>query len=75
VPGGVTFTIEAQGNSPDAVYVHRASLDGRAVAGNLIDHAAIMKGGMLHFEMASSAGLAGTLEAPLSAIIHPGRPT
>jgi predicted alpha-1,2-mannosidase len=55
VPGGVTFTIEAQGNAPDAVFVRRASLDGKTVTGNLIDHAAIMKGGTLHFEMASSA--------------------
>ena len=55
VPGGVTFTIEAQGNAPDAVFVRRASLDGKNVAGNLIDHAAIKKGGTLHFEMASSA--------------------
>ena len=55
VPGGVTFTIEAQGNAPDAVFVRRASLDGKTVAGNLIDHAAIMKGGTLHFEMASNA--------------------
>ena len=56
VPGGVTFTIEAQGNAPDAMFVRRASLDGKTIAGNLIDHAAIMKGGTLHFEMASSAG-------------------
>jgi predicted alpha-1,2-mannosidase len=55
VPGGVTFTIEAPGNAPDAVFVRRASLDGKTVAGNLIDHAAIMKGSTLHFEMESSA--------------------
>jgi putative alpha-1,2-mannosidase len=55
VPGGVTFTVEAQENGPEAVFVRSASLDGKTVAGNLIDHAAIMKGGTLHFEMASSA--------------------
>ncbi len=59
VPGGVTFTIEAQGNTPDAVFVRRASLQGKAVTGNLLDHAAIMKGGTLRFEMASSAKSGG----------------
>jgi putative alpha-1,2-mannosidase len=54
VPGGVTFTIEAQGNTPDAVFVRRATLDGKPVSGSLVDHAAIMKGGTLRFEMASS---------------------
>jgi predicted alpha-1,2-mannosidase len=51
--GGVTFTVEAPGNGPDAVFVRRASLDGKALAGNLIDHAAMVKGGTLRFEMAS----------------------
>jgi predicted alpha-1,2-mannosidase len=55
VPGGATFTVEAQGNAPDAVFVRRASLDGKAVAGNVIDHAAVMRGGTLRFEMASNA--------------------
>ena len=49
VTAGVTFTIEAQGNAPDKVFVSRASLDGNTLAGNLIDHAAIMKGGTLRF--------------------------
>jgi predicted alpha-1,2-mannosidase len=54
LPEGATFSIEAQGNASDAVYVRRASLDGKAV-GSVIEHADIMKGGTLHFEMASSA--------------------
>src|SRR3984885_702067 len=54
LPEGATFTIEAQENAPNAVYVRRASLDGKAVVGS-VDHAAIMKGGTLHFEMASTA--------------------
>jgi putative alpha-1,2-mannosidase len=62
VPGGVTFTIEASGNTPDAVFVHRASLDGKAVAGSLLDHAAIMKGGTLRFEMTSSAKPGGNAQ-------------
>jgi putative alpha-1,2-mannosidase len=59
VTGGVTFTVEAQGNAPDKVFVSRVSLDGNALAGNVIDHAAIVKGGTLRFEMASAANLGG----------------
>ncbi len=59
VTGSVTFTIEAQGNTPDAVYVRRASLQGKAVTGNLIGHAAIMKGGTLRFEMTSNSKSGG----------------
>ena len=60
VSGGVTFTIEAQGNTPDAVFVRRASLQGKTVVGNLLDHSAIMKGGTLRFEMASIATPGGS---------------
>ncbi len=38
--GGVTFTVDAQGNSPDAVYVQSVSLAGQALTGNRINHAA-----------------------------------
>jgi predicted alpha-1,2-mannosidase len=55
LPSRATFTIEAQGNAPDEVFVRRASLDGQAVTGNVIDHSAVTKGGTLHFEMASHA--------------------
>ena len=55
VPGGVTFTIEAQGNTPDAVFVRRTSLDGNEILGGVIEHAAIVRGGTLRFEMASRA--------------------
>jgi putative alpha-1,2-mannosidase len=41
-----------------AVLVSR-SLDGNAVGGSVIDHAAIMKGGTLRFEMASKTNLVG----------------
>jgi predicted alpha-1,2-mannosidase len=53
VPGGVTFTIEAKGNTPDTVFVRRASLEGKPLLGNTLDHAAILRGGTLLFEMAS----------------------
>ena len=56
VPGGVTFTIKAKGNTPDTVFVRRASLGGRPLLGNIIDHAAILRGGTLLFEMASQPG-------------------
>jgi putative alpha-1,2-mannosidase len=52
---GVTFTIDAQGNSPDAVFVRGVSLAGEALTGNRINHSALMKGGALHFEMATKA--------------------
>jgi predicted alpha-1,2-mannosidase len=58
VTAEVTFTIEAQENAPDKVFVGRASLDGNALAGNVIDHAAIMRGGLLGFEMASHSTFA-----------------
>jgi putative alpha-1,2-mannosidase len=56
LPGGVTFTIEARGNAPDTVFVRRASLEGRPLTGNILDHAAILRGGTLLFVRASKAG-------------------
>jgi predicted alpha-1,2-mannosidase len=56
VPGGATFTIEAKGNTADTVFVRRASQGGRPLLGNIIDHAAILRGGSLLFEMASQPG-------------------
>jgi predicted alpha-1,2-mannosidase len=61
VPGGVTFNVEAPGNTPSTLFVRRTSLDGQDVTNNLLSHAAIMKGGTLRFEMTSSniSGRAG----------------
>ncbi len=56
VPGGVTFTVEAKGNTADTVFVRRVSLEGKPISGSVIDHAAILSGGTLRFEMASQAG-------------------
>jgi predicted alpha-1,2-mannosidase len=56
VPGGVAFTIEAKGNTPDTVFVRRVSLGGKPLLGNTIDHAAILRGGTLLFEMTSQPG-------------------
>jgi putative alpha-1,2-mannosidase len=65
VPGGITFTIQAKGNTPDTVFVRRATLEGKPLPGNTLDHAAIVRGGTLLFEMASQPGTsqkAGTSE-------------
>jgi putative alpha-1,2-mannosidase len=56
LPGGITFTIEAKGNTPDTVYVRRATLEGKPLPGNTLNHAAIVRGGTLLFEMASQPG-------------------
>jgi predicted alpha-1,2-mannosidase len=52
-PRGVTFTVEAQGNDPDAVFFRRATLDGKPLLGNIINHADLIRGGTLHCEMTS----------------------
>ncbi len=57
LPGGVTFTVVGQGNAPDAMFVKRAALDGKDLNGNVIEHDAVVKGGTLHFEMASNRNL------------------
>jgi predicted alpha-1,2-mannosidase len=65
VPGGITFTIQAKGNTPDTVFVRRATMEGKPLPGNTLDHAAIVRGGTLLFEMASQPGTsqkAGTSE-------------
>jgi predicted alpha-1,2-mannosidase len=53
--GGVTFTVDAPGNSPEAVYVKSVALAGQVLTGNHIDHSDLMKGGALHFEMVPKA--------------------
>ena len=50
VPGG-TFRIVAENNSPENKYIRRVWLDGRPYAEPYIDHADIMRGGELTFEM------------------------
>ena len=50
VAGGV-FTIVAENNSAENKYIQRVWLDGRPYTKPYIDHAEIMKGGELRFEM------------------------
>jgi predicted alpha-1,2-mannosidase len=55
LPGRKTLIIEAPGNKPETVYVSKVMLDGKPVSGITIDHAAVVKGGTLRFEMSTTA--------------------
>ncbi|MDB5006719.1 MAG: hypothetical protein JWP45_1112 [Mucilaginibacter sp.] len=48
---GNKFTIEANNNSSQNVYIQSATLNGKPFTHNWISHADIMNGGTLHFEM------------------------
>jgi predicted alpha-1,2-mannosidase len=52
--GNKTFVVEAAGNGADAVYVRSVSLNGQPHSGQTLEHSAIMKGGTMRFNMASS---------------------
>jgi predicted alpha-1,2-mannosidase len=55
---GKKFVIEAAGNGPANVFVERATLEGQALDGSRLAHAAVMRGGTLRFVMkARDAGL------------------
>jgi putative alpha-1,2-mannosidase len=54
LPGDKTFVVEAAGNSPDAVFVRSVSLNGQPHSGQTLEHAAIMKGGIMRCHMASN---------------------
>jgi predicted alpha-1,2-mannosidase len=48
---GTTFTIVAENNSPDNVYIQSAELNGREWSRSWLTHAQIVAGGDLHFRM------------------------
>lgn len=48
---GNTFVIEAEGNSPENVYIQTATLNGFPYSRNWITYEDIMRGGTLHFQM------------------------
>ncbi len=48
---GRTFTVEAPGNGPDAMYIQSVTLNGRAHTKSWISHADIMHGGKLVLHM------------------------
>ncbi len=48
---GKAFTVKAEGNSPDNVYIQSANLNGKPLDRNFLYHSEIVKGGELHFVM------------------------
>lgn len=50
---GEKFTVIAHGNSPDNIYIRKAVLNGRELAGPFIDYGDIMAGGVLELYMDS----------------------
>ncbi len=55
LPGKKAFIIEAPGNSPNTIFVRSAQLDGQPITGLTLQHAAIVQGGTLRFEMTAKA--------------------
>ena len=51
---GKTFTIEAQNNSPQNVYIQSATLNGKPYGKCFIDHKDLAKGGVLSLKMGST---------------------
>lgn len=49
--GGCTFTVVAQNNSPENVYIQSAMLNGKALESSYITHNQILAGGELRFVM------------------------
>ncbi|MCR8559571.1 GH92 family glycosyl hydrolase [Mucilaginibacter sp. BJC16-A38] len=54
---GKKFTVEANNNSSQNVYIQSATLNGKPYTHNWISHADIMNGGVLHFEMSNKPAL------------------
>jgi putative alpha-1,2-mannosidase len=53
LPQAKTLVIEASGNGPDAVYVRSVSVNGQPLSSHTVDHAELMRGGVLRFSMAT----------------------
>ncbi len=54
LPNGEKFVVEAPENSPEAVYVRSASLNGEALDRLSLTHDEVAKGGTLRFEMSAA---------------------
>ena len=54
---GNQFVIKANGNSPENVFINKASLNGRTYTRNFIRHEDIRKGGELSFEMSAQPNM------------------
>jgi predicted alpha-1,2-mannosidase len=52
--GGKTFTVKANGISPDNFYIQSATLNGHSYNKSWITHEDIVKGGVLEFEMGAT---------------------
>ena len=53
LPGGKTFTVKAPKKSPNDIYIQSVKLNGVTLTGSTINHADIMRGGVLEFKMSS----------------------
>lgn len=54
------FTIKASGNSPEAIYIQSATLNGKKYTKSYVDFSDIAKGGMLEIRMGSKPSKYGT---------------
>ncbi len=53
LPGGKKFTVMAEGNSPENIYIKSATLNGRSYTKSYITYEDIMRGGTLRLKMSS----------------------
>jgi len=51
LPGGKSFTIETENNSPENIYIQKALLNGSELEGVTINHQDIMNGGILKIKL------------------------
>jgi len=54
------FTIKASGNSPEAIYIQSATLNGKKYTKSYVDFSDIAKGGVLEIRMGSKPSKYGT---------------
>ena len=52
--GGKSFTVEAENNSPENIYIQQVELNGKPYNKSTINHQDIMNGGVLKFIMGNS---------------------
>jgi putative alpha-1,2-mannosidase len=52
LPNNKTFTIRTNNNAPDHPYIQSVRLNGKTYSKTYIDHATLLKGGVLEFTMA-----------------------
>lgn len=64
VGNGRTFTIEAEGTSPENIYIQSATLNGKPYNKSYISHSDITGGGVLRFVMGPRPNQAWGTEAP-----------